>query len=232
MSPIALTQQGAYPLLGVGKLVNVGVAFPGEVWSNKRASGIIIPGSLIRESSAAAEEEFIDPATGETVKRVAEAGEGSWVPVKTGDTIAVEGAGIRRETLGVAMRQIMVPDVNPGSQYNPQLGPNEIMNLPIASGDWLRCYMSGVLNMTLVVPDASYKEGDVIGWAPKGERPVGKAEGSGAWAKIATTKENKILKEEAPCIAHTDLFVVHKAPVFYGSAGECVLTLRYLRTNV
>ena len=47
MSPVALTQQGAYPLLGVGALPNVDVAFPGEVWSNKRANGVIVPGAPV-----------------------------------------------------------------------------------------------------------------------------------------------------------------------------------------
>jgi hypothetical protein len=203
MSPSALPQTGAYPLTGVGKLPNAVVVFPGEVWSNKRASGVIIPGALVKE--------------------VLVEGVGSWAPVAEGDAIVNNGDGIRKETLGVALRQIMVPDVNPGSQYNPQLGPNEIVNLPIASGDWLRTYKSGVLALTLVRPDATYKEGDIIGWDPKGARPVGKAEGEGSWAKHAS--------DDANVIANTDIFVVHKTPEFFGEAGECVLTVRFLRSN-
>jgi hypothetical protein len=43
MTPVA----GAYPLTGVAKLPNATVAFPGEVWSNSRANGIIIPGAAV-----------------------------------------------------------------------------------------------------------------------------------------------------------------------------------------
>lgn len=202
MSPTVLPQSGAYPLLGVGKLANASIAFPGEVWSNRRASGIIIPGSC--------------------VKPVNVAGVPSLAPVAKGDEIVLNGDGVRREEIGVAMRQIMVPDINPGSQYSPQLGPNEIVNIPIASGDWLRNYMSGVLNLTLVKPDATYEAGDIIGWDPDAERPEGKAEGEGAWAKHS---------DDAKVIANTDIFVVHMAPQFYGEKGECVLTVRFLRSN-
>jgi hypothetical protein len=38
---------GAYPLTAVGKLPNVSIASPGEVWSNLRANGVIIPGAAI-----------------------------------------------------------------------------------------------------------------------------------------------------------------------------------------
>lgn len=203
MSPSALTQTGAYPLLGVGKLPNASVAFPGEVWSNKRASGVIIPGSLVKETLAE--------------------GVGSWAPVAGGDTVVTTGDGIRQQTLGIAMRQVMVPDVNPGSQYNPQLGPNEIVNLPIAAGDWMRVYKTGVMNITLVKPDTTYKEGDIIGWDPAAERPAEKAAGEGAWAKHK--------EDDSGVIANTDIFVVHSTPQFYGSTGECVLTVRFLRSN-
>lgn len=201
--PSALPQTGAYPLLGVGKLANVTSVFPGEVWSNKRAATIIIPGTPVKETLVE--------------------GVGSWTPVAEGDTIVTTGDGIRQQTLGVAFRQIMMPDINSGSQYNPQLGPNEIMNLPIASGDWLRVYKTGVLNLTLVRPDATYKEGDIIGWDPKGARPVEKAAGEGSWAKHSGDDTN--------VIANTDIFVVHTTPQFYGEAGECVLTVRFLRSN-
>jgi hypothetical protein len=215
MSPSALPQTGAYPLLGVGKLANVTSVFPGEVWSNKTADGIIIPGTCVKE--------------------VWKEGQGLWAPVLSTDTVHKSGeeneeAHPRVETLGVAMRQIMVPDVNPGSQYNPQLGPNEIMNLPIASGDWMRVYRTGVLNLTLVQPQNAYKEGDIIGWAPKADRPAEKAEGFGAWSKLGTEPENS-KAEATPVLAGTDIFVVHDTPQFYGEAGECVLTVRFLRSN-
>src|SRR5438270_10991824 len=112
MSPVALTQQGAYPLLGVGGLPNADVAFPGEVWSHKRANGVIVPGSCVRP--------------------VMVAGVECLQPVVGGDTVVDTGAGIRSQDLAVALRQIMLPDINPGSQYAPSLGPHEIVNLPIA----------------------------------------------------------------------------------------------------
>lgn len=199
--PSALTQVGAYPLNGVGALPNVDVASPGEVWSRKRADGIIVPGSLVR------------PIEVGTV--------GSVIPVAEGDVIVNDGAGIRKELLAVAMRQIMTPDINTGSQYNPALGPNEIVNLSIASGDWVRTYHTGVLHLTLVAPDGTYKEGDILGWNPKGARPVGKAAGEGSWAKIGA----------ANVVAGTGIFVVDAPPRFYGEAGEALLTCRFLRAN-
>lgn len=200
MSGTVLTQVGAYPLLGTGKLPNADVASPGEVWSMKRANGPIVPGACVRN--------------------VEIGGVGCVQPVVAGDTIVSSGDGIRRETLAVALRQIMVPDINPGSQYNPQLGPNEIVNLVIADQDYVRQYFTGVLNLTLVKPDTTYAEGDIIGWDDTAVRPVGKTAGTGAWAKHA---------DDSAVIANTDLFVVHKAPDFYGTVGECVLCVRFLR---
>ena len=129
MSPVALTQQGGYPLLGVGALPNADVAFPGEVWSHKRANGVIVPGTCVRPVMVSGVE-CVQPVAA--------------------DTIVDTGAGLRSQDLAVALRQIMVPDINPGSQYNPVLGPNEIVNLPIADQDYVRTYHSGVLHLTLV----------------------------------------------------------------------------------
>lgn len=195
-----LTQVGAYPLVGTGPLPNAAVAFPGEVWSHRRASGVIVPGTC--------------------VVPVEENGIACVRPVVAGDAISEAGGGLRRESLSVALRQIMVPDINPGSQYNPQLGPNEIVNLPIADQDYVREYKTGVLNLTLVVPDADYAVGDIIGWDPAGARPAGKTTGTGAWASVA---------RNASVVAGTDIFEVHKAPTYYGSDNEAVLTVRFLR---
>src|SRR5438270_7753296 len=104
MSPVALTQVGAYPLLGTGPLPNADVAYPGEVWSHKRANGVIVPGSCVLPVMVAGVE---------CVR-----------PVVAADAVVLNGDGIRREELAVALRQIMTPDINPGSQYNPALGPN------------------------------------------------------------------------------------------------------------
>jgi hypothetical protein len=203
MSPVALTQQGAYPLLGVGALPNVDVAFPGEVWSYKRANGVIVPGTLVTPVMV----------TGVECVR----------PVTAGDTLVASGDGIRKEGLSVAMRQIMTPDINPGSQYNPALGPNEIVNLPIADQDYVRTIHTGVLNLTLVVPDAAYAPGDIIGWDPGGARPAGKTTGTGAWAAHV---------RDANVVANSDIFVVHTLPRYYGTNNECILTVRFLRSDV
>jgi hypothetical protein len=180
----------------------VDVAYPGEVWSNKRANGVIIPGSCVIPVMVSGVE-CVRPVTGS-------------------DTIVATGDGIRKENLSIALRQIMMPDINPGSQYNPALGPNEIMNLPIADQDYLRTYHSGVLNLTLVVPDANYVPGDIIGWDPTGTRPAGKASGSGAWAAHA---------RDANVVSNTDVFIVHTLPRYYGTNNECILTVRFLRVN-
>lgn len=202
MSPSALPQTGAYPLTGTGQLPNADVAYPGEVWSHKRANGIIVPGSC--------------------VVPVVVAGVECVRPVIAGDAIVLNGDGLRRETLSVALRQIMIPDINPGSQYNPALGPNEIVNIPIADQDYVRTYHSGVLHLTLVKPDATYVAGDIIGWDPTAARPAGKTAGTGAWAKHS---------DDAAVVANTDIFVVHTLPRYYGVTNECVLTCRFLRTN-
>jgi len=199
MSPTALSQVGAYPLLGVGPLPNADVAFPGEVWSHKRANGVIVPGSCVRPVIVAGVE-CVQPVVG-------------------GDTLVDTGDGLRSQDLAVALRQIMTPDVNPGSQYNPVLGPNEIVNLPIADQDYLRTYMSGVMNLTLVVPQSDYAPGNIIGWNPTGTRPAGKTSGTGAWDHMANAK------------AGTGIFVVHTLPRYYGSNNECILTCRFLRSN-
>lgn len=201
--PSALTQVGAYPLLGVGTLPNADVAFPGEVWSHKRANGVIIPGSAVIPVMVAGVE---------CVR-----------PIIAADAPTLTGDALRTQQIAVAMRQIMTPDVNPGSQYNPALGPNEIVNLPIADQDYLRTYWSGVMNLTLVVPDATYAPGDKIGWDPTGTRPAGKASGTGAWAKHS---------DDASVVANTDIFEVHTLPRYYGTNNECILTVRFLRTNV
>ena len=199
--PSALTQVGAYPLVGTGKLPNVDVASQGEVWSNKRASGVIVPGTLVKPTLVGAI--------------------GSVAPVLTADTVVLDGAGIRQQSLAVACRQIMVPDINVGSQYNLALGPNEIVNLPIANNDWVRTLHTGVLHLTLVVPKTGYVEGDIIGWNPAGARPAGKTAGEGAWQKIADTGT----------VAGTGIFIVQAPPRYYGTENEALLTCRFLRAN-
>lgn len=148
MSPVA----GAYPLAGVAKLPNVTVASPGEVWSNLRANGVIVPGAAIAPVNVGGKLYAKQLIVGDT-------------PVK--------------EQVAVAMRQIEVPDINTGPNA---LGPNEIVNAAIANGDWLRRYMTGVLHLTLCEPRSDYVPGQKIGWAVAAARPSGKASGTGAWS--------------------------------------------------
>jgi hypothetical protein len=184
MSPVA----GAYPLTGVGKLPNAVIAFPGEVWSNKRANGVIIPGAAVAPVNLS--------------------GKPGLKQLIAGDTPSVE-------QVGVALRVVEIPDINTGPSA---LGPNEIVNQAIASGDWLRQVMSGVMHLTLVEPRADYVPGQKIGWAVAAARPAGKASGTGAWSN-------------AGILAGTTIFEVHDSYRPYGGSNEGILTVRFLRSN-
>ncbi len=178
---------GAYPLTAVAKLPNVSVAFPGEVWSRLRANGIIIPGAAIAPVNVAGKLRVKQLVVGDT-------------PVA--------------DQVGVALRQVEVPDVNNGPAA---LGPNEIVNSAIPDGDWLRRYMTGALHLTLVEPRADYVPGQRIGWAVAAARPAGKAAGTGAWSNTGI-------------LAGTTIFEVDEYRVF-GAANEGILTVRFLRSN-
>jgi hypothetical protein len=189
MPPVA----GAYPISGVGKLPNVTIAHPGEVWSDQRALGNIVPGAAIIP---------VDIAGKKGKKQIA------------------AGDAPDRRQVAVALRQVEVPDINPGSQYSVALGPNEIVNLLIADGDYLRSYHTGILHLTLVTPRDDYANGQLIGWNPAGARPAGKAAGTGAWTNVT-----------ADIKAGTDIFEVHEPYRPYGAATpkEGILTVRFLR---
>lgn len=140
-----------------GKLPNVTVAFPGEHWSDGKAVVAIDPGTLV-------------------------------IPTNSGGvlgwTIAASGAVDPRSA--VALRTVQVPDINPGSEYSAQLGPNEIMNLQIPIGQYVHAYRAGAFHLTLQTPD-SYVPGDLIAWDPASSRASGKPAGSGgAWKKTST----------------------------------------------
>lgn len=78
-------EAGSFPLTGTGDLPNVTVAFPGEHWSNRKASGTVTPGeAVVPEASA-----------GGLFMRTAQAE----------DTIT---------QLAIALRPVDVPDVNTG----------------------------------------------------------------------------------------------------------------------
>lgn len=165
MSPIGTPVPGAFPLTSVARLPNITIAYPGERWSDRKASGAIDPGCAVVPMNVA----------GKNVMRAA-----------SGSDAALQVA--------VASRTIDVPDTNPGSIYVEALGPNEIKNLPIQEGDYVLALYSGVLHTTLHTPDNSYGFGDLIGWIEKAPRPTGKPEPAsstcaGAWGKKAKAEE-------------------------------------------
>jgi hypothetical protein len=181
MTPVA----GSFPIQGTGKLPNAFVQHPGEVWSNLKAAGNIVPGAAIAPVIGA-QRRYKQLAAGDT-------------PVK--------------RQVGVALRQIALPDPNQGPAT---LGPNEIVNQMVADQDWLRLYLSGVMGLTLVEPRADYQPGQLIGWNPAAARPAGKAAGAGAWSNQGI-------------LANTDIFEVHEAYRPYGGGNEGILTVRFLR---
>jgi hypothetical protein len=114
---------GSFPLEGVSGLPNVSIAFPGEHWSNRKASGAIVPGEAVVPVNSG----------GVLYMRTAAAGD---------TALAAQ--------LAIALRPIDHPDVNTGPTA---LGPNEIVNQALASHDYVHAYYSGVFHITLVVPD-------------------------------------------------------------------------------
>lgn len=146
---------GAYPLLGVADLPNVDIASPGEVWTNAKANGNIVPGACVHP--------------------VAVGGKLYYKQVVAADTI------LDTRQVCIAMREVEIPDVNNGPTA---LSPNQVVNQLIASGNWVRRMASGGVLLTLVEPRLDYVPGQVIGWDPAAARPVGKASGTGAWTNV------------------------------------------------
>jgi hypothetical protein len=157
---------GDFALDGVGGLPNVTVAFPGEHWSDRIASGAIVPGEAV-----------IPVASG--------AGASARLAMK----VAGSADGAQASRLAIALRPVDIPDVNSGPNA---LGPNEIRNQEIAHGDYVHAYYSGAFHLTLIVPD-TYLPGDLIGWDADGARPAGK-DGAGAWAKNAAADIDSIFE--------------------------------------
>jgi hypothetical protein len=145
---------GAFPLTGVQQLPNISVAFPGEHWSDGKASEAIAPGEL--------------------VVPVNNGGKRYW---------ARAAAGAVDPRSAVAMNVVQSPDGATGSIYTQPLGPNEIVNRVIPVDQYVHAYRSGAFHLTLVVPDATYGPGDLIQWDPAGARPTGKG-GVGSWKKL------------------------------------------------
>jgi hypothetical protein len=164
MSPIGTPVPGAFPLTSVARLPNVTVSYPGERWSDRKASGVIAPGTAVVPVASG----------GKLLMRAA-----------TADDAVTQ--------MAVASRTIDVPDLNPGSIYQEALGPNEIRNLPIQQGDYILALYSGALILTLIVPD-TYVPSDLIGWVPGGAVPTGKPDSSvpgsgvsGSWGKMSNS---------------------------------------------
>lgn len=160
--PIGTPVPGAFPLTSVARLPNVTIAYPGEKWSDRKASGAIDPGCA--------------------VVPVASGGKLLMRPVQAGDAVT---------QMAVAHRTVDVPDINPGSQYVEALGPNEISNLPIRDGDYILALYSGGMHFTLINPD-TYNPSDLIGWNPTTPRPLGKpapasTAAAGSWAKMSVS---------------------------------------------
>lgn len=145
---------GAFPLTSVAALPNVSVAFPGEHWSDGKASVDIVPGEAIIPISSG----------GKRYWRIASA--------------AAEAVDPRA---AIALWTVQPPDSAGDSVFTTSLGPNEIVNRTIPKGEWVHAYYSGEFHLTLFTPD-TYLPADLIGWDPAGARPTGKG-GTGAWAK-------------------------------------------------
>lgn len=159
-------EAGSFPLTGTGKLPHVAVAFPGEHWSDRVASGSIVPGEAVVPAGSAT-------ARGNMLVRTAEAG----------DTELVN-------QLAIALRPVDVPDPNNGPAAQ---GPNEIRNQTMEDGDWVHTYYSGGFTLCLVDPRREYVPGDLLGWDADGERPAG-VEGAGSWAPNANADIDSILE--------------------------------------
>jgi hypothetical protein len=149
---------GPFELTSVKDLPNAQVAYPGERWSNRKASGAITPGEPVVPLASGSS------PTGTLVMR----------PVKNGDAAT---------QLALATRVIDIPDPNQGPT---SLSPNAVRNQDIPNKEYLLAHYSGVFIMTLVTPD-TYAPGELIGWDLNGARPAGKATThEGAWTKNAS----------------------------------------------
>lgn len=157
---------GDFKLDSVAGLPNVSVAFPGEHWSDGKASELIVPGELIVP--------------------IASGGKKYW-------EIAASGALDPRAC--IALRTVQIPDTNRGSVYSEAIGPNEIMNTAIQPHEWVHAYRSGAFHLTLIKPDAGYAPSQLLTWDPTAARPTGKG-GTGAWTRTGATSSNAFFEVE------------------------------------
>lgn len=178
-------EYGSHPLEGTGDLPNVHVIFPGEHWSDAVASGDITPGEAVITDA---------DASGTLVVR----------PVVQSDN------GDPRVAIAKHVVEAGDPSTGPSA-----VGPIEIVNSEIKSGEYVHRYLSGAFALTLVDPRDDYKPGDILGWDIDGERPQGKT-GAGSWRKSGSNTDVD------------DIFEVQSVRE-YGSNGEVILNVRSLR---
>jgi hypothetical protein len=116
--------QGPFPLEGVGKLPNVTVANnKGDHWSNRFASGNIVPGEAIVPAASA----------GKLFMRKAQAGDAA-------------------TQLAIALRPVDVPDQNSGpNELGPNEIRNQIIKDGEYVHAWYN--RGGAYHLTLIVPD-------------------------------------------------------------------------------
>lgn len=155
---------GSFELTQVKNLPNAHVVNPGERWTNRKASGSIVPGTPVVPLASGSSPH------GTLVMRKAKSGDNA-------------------DQIALATRVIDIPDPNTGPT---SLGPNEVRNQLIPSGEWLMAHYSGVFILTLVTPD-TYTPGELIGWDENGALPAGK-EGEGAWAKNASANIQNVFE--------------------------------------
>ncbi len=179
---------GAFPLTDVSKLPNITVSFPGEHWSNRKATQVIVPGEAV-------------------------------MPTNSGGALGMRRAVVADQgdpRLAIALRQVMVPDVNIGSIYAPVLGPNEIRNLALPIGEYVHAYYTGAFLLTLCQARA-WLPGDLVAWDDTAARPPSKGlSGTGNWVVTST-----------PASALFEVF--EWRPV--NAANEGILSVRTLRAQ-
>lgn len=182
-----MTDYGSFRLGDVSGLPNVHIAFPGEHWSDGVAKEAITPGELVVQGASGAKKGWLRHASGAVDPRAA-----------------------------IATRVIEPPDRNPGSEYNEQLGPNQIRNRTIALGAYVHAYHSGVFHITLRKAEAVVP-GDLLMFDPLETPQTGKTT-TGAWKKTA--------------VAANAFLVVEEFRPNPGSTTEGIVTARSLRTQM
>lgn len=139
-----MTDSGSFPLSSAGDLPNVTVAFPGEHWSDGKASGAITPGSLIVPAASA--------------------GQRYW---------AVAASGTLDPRSAVALRTVQIPDVNTGPSsdgpneiMNTEIASGEYVHAYRSGAFHLTLVKPSATDY--LIP------GTLIGWDELAARPAGK----------------------------------------------------------